>query len=168
MILIYLAGRVGVIVENRAPKVKSAKGNILNLRYVPVCDNQKMQTNLKALVFVDCYALSNDLPSKDHWRLLTEAYEAINSADERSAVVAGGPGKWEITFHKLLSTDALDIKPTFVKDFRPEYESCEIYSLKSTQVMDRQIRIEIASDYINGHFLCESVQVKPLEETINR
>ena len=121
-----------------------------------------MQTNVNALVFVDCHALSNTLPSLDHWTLVLEAYEAIDPADEQSAVVPGGPKRWEITFKKLLSTDALDVAPLFVSDFRPGHESCEIYKLKSEQISDGQTRIEIKSDYVNGTFICESVQVKQL------
>jgi hypothetical protein len=121
-----------------------------------------MQTDLNALVFVDCYALSNTLPSGDDWVLVLEAYEAINPDDEQSAVVPGGPYEWEVTFRKLLSTDALNVAPSFVTDFRPEYESCEIYKLKSEQISDGQTKIEIESDYVNGNFVCESVQVKRL------
>jgi hypothetical protein len=123
---------------------------------------KRMQTDLNALVFVDCYALSNTMPSVDDWVLLLEAYEAINPGDEQSAVVPGGPRKWEVTFKKLLSTDALNVALPFVTDSEPEHEACEIYQLKSEQISDGQTKIEIKSDYINGHFVCESVQVKQL------
>lgn len=123
-----------------------------------------MHTDLNTLVFVDCYALSNALPSMDDWVLLLEAYEAIDPEDEHSAVAPGGPRKWEVTFKNLLSTDALNIAPSFVTDFRAEYESCEIYNLRSKQISDEQIRIEIKSDYVNGYFMCQSVQVKQLLE----
>jgi hypothetical protein len=118
--------------------------------------------DVNALVFVDCYALSNTLPSMGDWVLLLEAYEAINPDDEQSAVARGGPYKWEVTFKKLLSTDALTVAPSFVIGSRPEHESCEIYKLKSEQISDGQTNIKIRSDYINGSFVCESVQVKQL------
>jgi hypothetical protein len=121
-----------------------------------------MQTDLNALVFVDCYALSNTMPSVDDWVLLLEAYEATNPNDEQSALVPGGLSKWEITFKKLLSTDALNVALPFVTDSEPEHEACEIYKLKSEQISDGQTKIEIKSDYINGTFVCESVQVKQL------
>jgi len=108
--------------------------------------------------------LSNTLPSMNDWVLLLEAYEALDPDDEQSAVVLGGPQKWEITFKKLLSTHALNVAPSFETDFRPDYESCEIYKLQSRQISDVQIKIEIKSDYINGHFMCESVQVRQLSE----
>jgi hypothetical protein len=125
---------------------------------------KKMQPDLNALVFVDCYVLSNAPPSVDDWVLLLEAYQALNPDDEESAVVSGGPSKWEVTFKTLLVTDALTVSPLFVTDFRPEYETCEIYKLKSEQISDRQIRVEINSDYVNGTFVCESIRVKPLSE----
>ena len=68
-----------------------------------------MQTNLNTLVFVDCHMLSNTLPSMNDWVLLLEAYEVLDPDDEQSAVVLGGPQKWEITFKKLLSTHALNV-----------------------------------------------------------
>jgi hypothetical protein len=122
----------------------------------------KVQTDLNALVFVDCYALSNTMPSVDDWVLLLEAYEAIKPGDEQSAVVPGGPHKWEVTFKNLRSTDALKVALPFVIDSEPEHESCEIYKLKSEQISDGHTKIEIESDYINGNFVCESVQVKQL------
>ena len=123
---------------------------------------KKMRTDLNALVFVDCYALSNAMPSVDDWVLLLEAYEATSPGDEQSAVVPGGPQKWEVTFKKLLSTDALNVALPFVIDSDPEHEACEIYKLRSEQISDGQIKIEIKSDYINGNFVCESVQMKQL------
>lgn len=112
-----------------------------------------MKTDLNALVFVDCYALSNTMPSVDDWVLLLEAYEAINPGDEQSAVVPGGPHKWEVTFKKLLSTDVLKVALPFVTDSEPDFESCEIYKLKSEQISDGQTKIESESDYVNGKFM---------------
>lgn len=121
-----------------------------------------MHRDLNALVFVDCYALSNTPPAIGDWVLLLEAYQAINPGDEQSAVVPDGPKKWEVTFKKLLPTDTLNVSRLFVNDFRPEHESCEIYALKGEQLSGGQIQIAIESDFVNGTFICESVQMKQL------
>ena len=92
-----------------------------------------MQTDLNSLVFVDCYALNKTLPSVDDWVLLLEAYQAINSGDEQSAVVPSGPQKWEVTFKNLLSTDALNVALPFVTDSNPEHEACEIYNSRASR-----------------------------------
>ena len=120
--------------------------------------------DLNSLAFVDCYALSNVAPAIGDWVLPLEAYEAVNPDDEQNAVVPGGPHEWQVTFVNIVSTANLVVAPSFKTDYRPGYESCGIYRLRSHPNEEGLVVVTIQSDYINGSFVCQAIQIQRLPE----
>ena len=120
---------------------------------------QKLFMNLNNLVFVDCYALSNDRPRTGDWTMLVEAYEIRSPDNLEGATQTGGPKRWQVSFKGIESLTSLEVSKNFESDFSPGSEGCEIYKLNSTGRKDGKIIVHIESDYLNGDFVCRSVEV---------
>ena len=84
---------------------------------------------LNELVFIDCYALSNEPPRIGNWKLCVEAYEALNRKDPGSGVKPGGPRHVQIVFAGITSLSNLNVSESFELDFSVGNEACEIYKL---------------------------------------
>jgi hypothetical protein len=115
---------------------------------------------LNELVFIDCYALSNEPPKIGDWELCVEAYEALNPKDPSSGVKPGGPRRVRIVFAGIRSVSNLNVSESFKLDFSIGNEACEIYKLYSEGRDGGNVSVHIESDYINGNFLCQSVNVQ--------
>jgi len=116
---------------------------------------------LNELVFVDCYALSNEPPTVGNWELCVEAYEALDRQDPGSGVKPGGPRRVRLFFAGIESLSDLNVSESFKLDFSAGDEGCEIYRLYSEGRDDGNVSVHIESDYINGNFLCKSIDVQP-------
>jgi hypothetical protein len=115
--------------------------------------------NLNSLTFVDCYALSNDPPKTGDWTMFVEAYKIRSPHNQEGAMQTGGPKRWQVVFKGIESLTNLEVSKNFQSDFSPGREGCEIYKMNSTNQKDGKIIVHIGSDYLNGDFVCQSVEV---------